>query len=169
MEPSTAAPVPNVIERSFEIAAPPSKVWKAIADHQAFGEWFGVALDQPFVAGASSTGQITHPGYEHLRWTATVGQVVPETLLSFYWHPYGVDPAVDYSVETPTLVEFRLQPTATGTRLIITETGFDLVPEHRRALAYKMNSQGWTTQAERIRNFVERGSPTAADLKPHDA
>ena len=39
----------------------------------------------------------------------------PESLFSFTWHPYAVDPKIDYSKETPTLVEFRLTETARGT------------------------------------------------------
>ena len=41
----------------------------------------------------------------------------PERLFSFTWHPYAIDPKQDYSGETPTLVEFTLEKTATGTRL----------------------------------------------------
>ncbi|SEG62743.1 Uncharacterized conserved protein YndB, AHSA1/START domain [Bryocella elongata] len=148
-------PTPNVIERSIEIAAPVSRVWAAIADHKAFGEWFGVALDQPFLPGQPSTGFITVPGYEHVRWTATVADVLPERLLSFYWHPYAIDPAIDYSGEQPTLVEFRLEPTSTGTLLTVVESGFDHVPEARRATAYLMNSRGWTTQVARIKSYAE--------------
>jgi uncharacterized protein YndB with AHSA1/START domain len=147
--------VPNVIERSIDIAAPVSKVWAAIADHKAFGSWFGVVLDQPFAPGQPSTGFITSPGYEHLRWTATVAEVVPERLLSFYWHPYAIDPAVDYSGEQSTLVEFHLEPVATGTRLTVIESGFDHVPEARRATAYLMNSKGWEIQLSRVKSYAE--------------
>ena len=49
----------------------------------------------------------------------------PEQLFSFTWHPYAIDPNVDYSKEPPTLVEFRLEKTASGTLLVLTESGFD--------------------------------------------
>jgi len=52
----------------------------------------------------------------------------PERLFSFTWHPYAIDPAVDYSTEAQTLVEFRLEKIAEGTRLRITESGFDKIP-----------------------------------------
>jgi hypothetical protein len=38
----------------------------------------------------------------------------PKRLFSFTWHPYGVDSKIDYSKETPTLVEFRLEKTTTA-------------------------------------------------------
>jgi uncharacterized protein YndB with AHSA1/START domain len=77
-----------------------------------------------------------------------------EQLFSFTWHPYSVDPAVDYSAEPPTLVEFRLEPTATGTRLTLTESGFENVPAHRRAQAFRMNEGGWTQQMKNIETHV---------------
>ena len=70
-------------------------------------------LDRPFVAGQISRGHITYPGYEHLKWEAVVQSLEPEHLFSFTWHPYAVDPKVDYSLEPSTLVEFRLQKTST--------------------------------------------------------
>ena len=78
----------------------------------------------------------------------------PPRLLAFTWHPYAVDPAVDYSKETPTLVEFRLAAVGDGTRLTITESGFGAVPAHRRDEAMRMNDGGWTAQAENIRAHV---------------
>ena len=45
----------------------------------------------------------------------------PERLFSFTWHPYAIDPAVDYSKEPATWVEFKLEPNGSGTRLYLTE------------------------------------------------
>jgi uncharacterized protein YndB with AHSA1/START domain len=142
------------IEKQIELKAPVSRVWRALTDHREFGEWFRVKLDGPFVAGQVSTGHITHPGYEHVKWHAVVQKIEPESLFSFTWHPYGIDPKVDYSKETPTLVEFRLDKTATGTLLVITESGFDKVPSDRRAEAFRMNDRGWTTQTKNIESHV---------------
>ena len=72
-----------------------------------------------------------------------------ERLFSFTWHPYSMDPKVDYSRETPTLVEFRLENTASGTLLLVTESGFDKIPSDRRLKAFRMNDTGWTEQNEK--------------------
>lgn len=77
-------------------------------------------------------------------------------LFSFTWHPYAVDPDVDYSQEAPTLVEFRLEPTLNGTRLIIVESGFDALPNNRKPDALRMNDAGWTEQIKNIQAHVER-------------
>jgi uncharacterized protein YndB with AHSA1/START domain len=142
------------IEKRIELKAPLSRVWRALTDHREFGEWFGVKLQGPFVAGELAQGQITIAGYEHVRWQAVVQKIEPETLFSFTWHPYGIDAKVDYSKETPTLVEFRLQKTTTGTLLVVSESGFDKVPADRRAEAFRMNDGGWTEQMKNIESHV---------------
>ena len=144
----------NVIEKRIELRAPLSRVWRALTDYREFGEWFRVKLDGPFVAGQVSRGQITYPGYEHIRWEAVVQKIEPERLFSFTWHPYAVNPKIDYSKETPTLVEFRLEQTKTGTLLLLTESGFDKIPGDRRLEAFRMNDGGWTQQMKNIEKHV---------------
>ena len=107
------------IERSIELTAPVGRVWRALTNNEEFGEWFRVRLDGPFVVGEISTGWITYPGYEHMKWEADVQVMETDRLFSFTWCPFDGDPDVDYSVKPKTLVEFRLEPTSTGTRLVI--------------------------------------------------
>jgi uncharacterized protein YndB with AHSA1/START domain len=142
------------IEKRIELTAPVSRVWRALTDHQEFGDWFKVKMEAPFVAGKVALGQITHPGYEHVQMRMTVVTIEPERLFSFTWHPYGIDPKVDYSKETPTLVEFRLEKSAVGTLLEITESGFDKVPKERRDEAFRMNDSGWAQQVKNIESYV---------------
>jgi uncharacterized protein YndB with AHSA1/START domain len=146
------------VEKRIELKAPVSRVWRALTDHREFGEWFHVRLEGPFVAGQVARGKITHPGYEHVPWKVTVVTMEPERLFAFSWHPYAVDPAVDYDSETPTLVEFRLEAIAGGTLLLLTESGFDKVPSGRRAEAFRMNDGGWTQQMKNIEAYVTSAS-----------
>jgi len=106
------------------------------------------------VPGEIAYGQITHPGFEHIRMQIRIKEMVPEKLFSYEWIPYGVDPNRDYTRETPTLVEFTLEPTPEGTLLIITESGFEKVPEDRRAEAFRMNDGGWAQQTQNIERYV---------------
>ncbi|MDB5293416.1 MAG: Activator of Hsp90 ATPase 1 family protein [Phycisphaerales bacterium] len=142
------------IEKRIELKAPPARVWRALADFREFGAWFGVNLETPFVPGKSTRGNITYAGYEHLVMEVVVQKMEPERLFSFHWHPYAVDPKVDYSKEPPTLVEFRLEKTAAGTLLVVTESGFDAIPAARRDEAFRMNSGGWTQQMKNIEAHV---------------
>ena len=144
------------IEKPVELKAPVARVWRALTDHREFGQWFRVRLEGPFVPGEVARGHITYPGYEHLHWEAVVQRMEPERLFSFTWHPYAIDPNQDYSGEPPTLVEFTLEKTATGTRLRIVESGFDKIPAKRRDEAFRMNDRGWSIQSENIAQHVEQ-------------
>ena len=138
------------IEMRIELKAPVSRVWRALTDHREFGAWFRVALEGPFVAGQQVRGRITWPGAEHLTMTLTVQRMEPERLFSFTWHPYAIDPAVDYSSEPVTLVEFTLEAIPGGTLLTVVELGFAALPAHRRDEAFRMNDQGWSIQVQNI-------------------
>jgi uncharacterized protein YndB with AHSA1/START domain len=142
------------IEKRIELKAPVSRVWRALTDYREFGDWFKVKLEGPFVAGEVARGQITHPGYEHVQMQMVVQKIEPERLFSFTWHPYGIDSKADYSKETPTLVEFRLEKSSVGTLLEVTESGFDMVPKERRDEAFRMNDNGWAQQMKNIESYV---------------
>ena len=146
------------IEKRIELNAPVSRVWRALTDYREFGAWFRVELAGPFEPGKEATGQITHPGYEHVTWRAVVQKMEPERLFSLTWHPYAIEPGVDYSAEPQTLIEFRLEPKEGGTVLTLTESGFDSIPADRRAEAFRMNDNGWIQQMENIRRHVEAGA-----------
>src|ERR1700742_2672526 len=144
------------IEKQIDLKAPPARVWRALTDYREFGEWFRVNLEGPFVPGQVSVGYMAHPGYEHVRWEATVKTMEPERLFSFTWHPYAIDPAIDYSKEPTTLVEFRLEAKGDETILYLTESGFDAIPKERQFEAFRMNDGGWTEQMTNIERYVER-------------
>ncbi len=144
----------NRIERHIDLKASPTRVWKALTDHQEFGQWFGVRLEGPFIAGKTVAGKLTYEGYEHLQWAVDVKTMEPERYFSFSWHPYAMDEAVDYSKETPTLVEFTLEAKGSGTHLVVTESGFDKLPANRRLEAFRMNNEGWIEQLENIAKYV---------------
>ncbi len=148
------------IEKRIELKAPISRVWRALTDYREFGAWFRVKLDGPFVAGQVSRGQITYPGYEHIKWEAVVQKMEPERLFSFTWpHPKSldkVDSPPDYSGEPTTLVEFKLEKTASGTLLVVAESGFDKLPEERRLEAFRSNDGGWTEQMKNVQNYLRQ-------------
>jgi uncharacterized protein YndB with AHSA1/START domain len=142
------------IEKQIELKAPLERVWRALTDYREFGVWFQVKLDTPFVAGERTRGKILYPGFENLVWEVQVKTIQPQHLFSFTWHPYAIDPKIDYSKEIPTLVEFRLEQTADGTLLRVIESGFDKIPSHRYIEAMRMNDGGWAEQMENIRKYV---------------
>lgn len=149
-------PAADRIERSILIRAPRERVWRALADAETFGKWFGANLQgQTFAPGQRTRGRITIRGHEDAWFDVVVERMEPPTLFSYRWHPYPVDPAVDYEQEEPTLVTFTLQDApGNGTRLTVVESGFDRVPPHRRLEAFRMNSRGWEAQIDNIVRHV---------------
>src|SRR4051794_32310686 len=87
------------IEKQVVLRAPRARVWRALTDSAEFGQWFGVKLDGPFAAGASVRGKITFKGYEHLQFEVQIEKLEAERYFSYRWHPYAVDPKVDYAKE----------------------------------------------------------------------
>jgi uncharacterized protein YndB with AHSA1/START domain len=144
------------IEKRVEMKAPIARVWRALTDYREFSEWFGVKLESAFAPGKTSAGQVTYPGFEHVRLELVVQKMEPERLFSYTWHPYAVDMKADYSKETPTLVEFRLEKIPAGTLLVVTESGFDKIPAARRAEAWRRNDGGWAEQMGRIESYVAK-------------
>ncbi|WP_434562255.1 SRPBCC family protein [Pseudomonas sp. Z4-20] len=145
------------IERKILLKAPRSQVWRALANAETFGQWFGVNLaGKRFVAGERTQGQITYPGYEHLVWDVAVERVEPERVFSFRWHPYAVDPQTDYSQESETQVQFELEDMNGGTLLKVVESGFNCIPEARRLKAFRMDSRGWDEQMANIEEFLNK-------------
>jgi uncharacterized protein YndB with AHSA1/START domain len=142
------------IEKTIVLRAPRARVWRALAHADEFGAWFGVTLEGAFAPGARLTGRITTPGYEHVAMAITVERVEPEQLLSYRWHPYAIEPGVDYAGEPTTLVEFHLADIGDGTQLTVIESGFDGIPLARRATAFRMNDQGWAEQLRNIARYV---------------
>lgn len=142
------------IEKTIVLRAPRSRVWRAVSNAQEFGAWFGAKFEGGFNPGARVGGQITSPGYEHLTLEFFIERMEPEHLISYRWHPYAIEPNVDFSREPTTLVEFRLDEVADGTRLTIAESGFDRIPLARRAEAFRMNDDGWAAQLENIERYV---------------
>jgi uncharacterized protein YndB with AHSA1/START domain len=142
------------IEKRVVIRAPRSRVWRAITTAKEFGAWFRVNLEGEFAEGATIRGKITHPGYEHVTMDLQVERIEPERYFSYRWHPHAIDPAVDYSAEPTTLVEFTLEETESGTAHTIVESGFDRIPLARRSEAFRMNDQGWAGQIKNIERYV---------------
>lgn len=152
------------IEKTVVLKAPRTKVWNAISDSQAFGTWFGMTLDGPFVAGATSKGKIAmtkmdpevakfqepHVG---MACDLIVETIEPEKRFAFRWHP-GADPKVDADGPT-TVVTFDLEEVAGGTKLTITESGFDRIPLERRAKTFAGNESGWQAQLGLIAKYVD--------------
>ena len=160
--------VSDRIEKQILLRAPVSRVWQALTDAREFGSWFGVAFDDgPFKAGATITGKIApttvdervaaaQRPYAGMKFEIVVDRIEPKTVFSFRWHPFAIDPKVDYAAEPMTLVLFTLKEVPEGVLLTVTESGFDQIPLDRRATAFTANEGGWSMVVTLIQKYVEK-------------
>jgi uncharacterized protein YndB with AHSA1/START domain len=142
------------IEEQIRLSTSRTRVWKALTDSREFGAWFGVRLEGPFVSGVTVRGHMTEKGYERVPFEAVVESMEPERLFSFRWHPYAIEPGVDYSGESPTVVIFKLEDAEGGTLLTVSESGFEALPASRRDKAIEMHTTGWAAQMANIRKYL---------------
>lgn len=147
---------PDRIEKVVTLEAPRSRVWRALTDVQQFNDWFGVSLTSPFAEGGEVTGQIVSKTYGEVTMSIWIETLTPESYFAFRWHPFAIEQGIDYAAEPTTLVAFTLADIPEGTQLTIVESGFDKIPESRRARAFSANSGGWTAQAKRIADYLAR-------------
>jgi len=143
------------IEKQIILKAPRSRVWRAITDYKEFGTWFRAKMETPFVVGKIAHGQITYPGYEHLKLEALVETMDPEHTFVFRWHPGSDAQDLSFDKDPTTRVEFRLDDApGGGTRLTLVESGFDALPPALREKAFRDNDGGWTEQMKNIEAHV---------------
>jgi len=163
-----AAATSDRIEKQILLHAPRARVWRALTNADEFGRWFGVKFDGPFSAGAAMRGVIVpttvdeavaraQQPYAGTAFDITVDRLEPERLFSFRWHPYAIEPGVDYSREPTTLIVFTLDDAPGGILLKVTESGFDRIPVERRAKAFSANDQGWAVQVTLIEKYLAQG------------
>ncbi|MGB6449368.1 MAG: SRPBCC family protein [Steroidobacteraceae bacterium] len=157
------------IEKQVLLKAPLERVWRAVSDAKEFGTWFGIEFDGPFAAGARLTGKIQptkvdrdvaklQEPHRGKAGTFVVDRIEPMRRFSFQWHPYAIEPGVDYSGEPMTLVVFELKEAPEGTLLTITESGFDRIPLARRAQAFRANDGGWEHQTRLIEKYLAQAA-----------
>jgi len=143
------------IDRTIEIQAPPERVWRALTNADELSAWFQVTIEGDIAPDSTVWMTSVHPQHAGQRFRVRFTELTPPRRLVWQWHPGEVDPAVDYSREPETTVTFTLEPSGRGTRLSVSETGFDQISLARRAKAYADNSQGWTEVLVWLQKYVE--------------
>lgn len=141
-------PIPNAIIRTLELPHPQDKVWGALATIDGITGWFG-----------SHAEGVMAPGHDvHMRWekddadgTLSIKVVDPMTVFAFCW---GITDAPEGDPRQ-TYVEFVLAPTATGTRLTVTESGFAQLPEEWLEGSYQGNVDGWHSELDELMAYLD--------------
>ena len=143
------------IDRTIEVNLPPDQVWRALTTANDLSTWFKVSVEGDIVAGAEIWMTSLNSGHEGTRFLVRIKEMTAPRRFVWEWHPGAVDPAIDYSREPWTTVTFTLEPSGRGTRLSVSETGFNDISLARRAKAYADNSQGWTEVLVWIQKYAD--------------
>lgn len=143
------------IDRTIELKAPPDRVWRALTNVEELSKWFQVRIEGDISSGTEVWMTSVHPQHAGQRFRVRFAEMTPPHRFVWEWHPGEVDPSVDYSREPRTTVTFTLEPSERGTRLTVSETGFDEISLARRAKVYKDNSQGWAEVLVWLQTYVE--------------
>jgi len=126
---------PDRIERTLDVAHPPRVVWAAITTAEGLAAWFGQEAEIDLRPG----------GVARLAWDGghvaelRVERVEEPSVFGFTWR---VD-ALPEDDPRRTYVEFTLEPTATGTRLRVVETGFAQLPDEGYRKGFESHTEGW--------------------------
>lgn len=144
----------DTVEKEILVQAPIERVWRALTDYVEFGKWFQVKLDQPFATGRDSTGRMTIPGYEHVKWEAKILEMKENKLFSFSGPPYVENAEIDLSKEPWLITTFTLSSTAEGTLVKVVESGFSKLSPSIRSKARTGNIDGWDFQMSNLFSYV---------------
>jgi uncharacterized protein YndB with AHSA1/START domain len=138
---------PDRIERTVQIGRPPDQVWAALTTAEGLAAWFG----------NEATIDLRPGGSARMRWTGgetaemRVERVEEPRVFGFTWHIFGLpedDPRRTY-------VEFTLEPSGSGTRLTVVESGFAQLPEDAHRKAYDGNTQGWASELGELVAYLD--------------
>src|SRR5260370_11910050 len=102
------------IEKEIVLRAPRSRVWRALANAEEFGAWFGMKLEGAFAPGGRVHGHITLPGHGQVTIAMAIERMAPESRMSYRWHPYPVESGVDCSSEPTQPVELHVAAAPRG-------------------------------------------------------
>jgi uncharacterized protein YndB with AHSA1/START domain len=144
------------IDRSIEIQAPPERVWRALTDGGELAAWFQVRIEGTLARGHDVWMTSVHPGHAGQRFRVHVADMTPPERLVWTWHPGEIDPSIDYGREPQTTVTFTLERSGRGTKLTVSETGFDEISLARRAKVYADNTQGWAEVLVWLQKHAEK-------------
>ena len=131
------------ITRSITVAAGRERVWQAITTPGQIGQWFEklefarLAVGEPIQFSWGEKGEIAI--------------VEPMDRFGFRWQIAPPNAA-------RTLVIFELETVPEGTRITVTEQGFEALPDEVREIHVKNNTQGWEKLLDELIAYVQAGS-----------
>ncbi len=141
--------IPNTITRTLDLAHPQEKVWAALTTLEGITGWFGSHAEGELAPGKDV--QMRWEQYDNAETTLAIKVVDPMSVFAYCWSINGApkgDPRRTY-------VEFALEPTASGTRLTVTESGFAQLPDEWLESSYQGNVKGWQSELGELVAYLD--------------
>ena len=136
------------VERSIWIAAPRERVWRAITDPVQLEMWFSPGTSWKLTA-LEVGGRLFIPDPE-------TGEETNVQVIQRIDPPHRfVTQSLPASPGSAEVTAYLLQEEEHGTRLTITNSGYELLPEDGRWSAMEQNAFGFGMMLENLRAYVE--------------
>jgi uncharacterized protein YndB with AHSA1/START domain len=130
------------ISFEFDLHHSPEKVWRALTDPVLLAEWLLPVVDLELEPGVAFTFKREPlPGWDGIV-NCRILEVEAHRKLSYTWGVGDMD----------TVVTFTLAPTASGTRLLLVQSGFK--PEQKRNFAGAR--YGWNMKGGKLVDLLAR-------------
>ena len=142
-------PIPNTITRTLDLPHPQEKVWAALTTVEGITGWFGSHAEGEVAPGHDL--RMRWEQYDNAELPLAIKVVEPMTVFAYCWAVNGApegDPRQTY-------VEFVLDPTPSGTRLTVTESGFAQLPDEWLEPSYQGNQQGWQAELDELVAYLD--------------
>jgi uncharacterized protein YndB with AHSA1/START domain len=145
----------GTLEREIHIDASPEVVFDVVSRPEHVREWWPDEAEYPLEPGGAGRIAFNDEGQGRFWVQFTVVEAVPPRRFSFRWtHDEGESAGPGNSL----LVVLELEPTATGTRLRLTETGFRERgwDEAKVAAEYADHGAGWDHFLSRLVSYAPK-------------
>ncbi len=140
------------IEISREYAHPVERVWQAITDPEAIGEWLMETDFAPIVGHEFTLRTDPAPGFDGIV-HGKVLRVEPPNLLEYSWRGGPLD----------TVIRFELSETREGTRLRVVHSGFKGFGAQLVRIILKLGSRSiYSKNLPRVLDAIRQGRPVSA-------
>ena len=132
-------------ERTIWVAAPRERVWQAITDAGEIQQWWDDYWEIP----ALEVGGTVKFGTEDDPMLATIAVVDPPREFAIQWPPQPQYHSIDV------FTRYVLKEENGGTRVTVSETGFEALPDDIRQQRLDSTAKGYTTVLAHLKAYLE--------------
>lgn len=140
----------DTIEREITVKANKEKVYKAITDPEQIITWFPDAVEGKLEVGERPVFVFEGHGKSQIY----VVDAKPFEYFAYRWVPGSASTEGDVLTVPNTLVEFRIEEMADGTKITLKESGFAALPAEVAEKSFGENSGGWEYMINRLEKIL---------------